>query len=41
MEVFSGPDGVVRAVKVKCANGVTTRAMTKLCVLPMDEDQDS
>lgn len=37
VQVHPGVDGVVRVVSVRVANGrVLKRALTKICILPMD-----
>lgn len=35
IRVFPGPDGVVRVAEVRTSSGVITRAMVKLCPLPL------
>lgn len=35
-ELHPGPDGVVRVISVQCTNGLFKRAVTKVCVLPLD-----
>ncbi|KAL7723220.1 hypothetical protein ACLKA6_015992 [Drosophila palustris] len=37
VETYPGPDGLVRAVKLKTASGEMTRPITKLAVLPSSE----
>ncbi|XP_037940331.1 uncharacterized protein LOC119673165 [Teleopsis dalmanni] len=37
IEIIPGPDGVVRVVVVRTKNGVFRRAVTKLCILPVND----
>lgn len=39
IEVFPGADGVVRTASVKTIRGLMQRPATKLCVLPIDNDE--
>ena len=39
-EVFTGPDGKVRVVRVKSSKGTYKRPVCKLVLLPPDEDED-
>lgn len=42
VELHPGQDNLVRVVSVKTANNVTKRTITKLCKLPVhNEDKDS
>lgn len=34
--LIPGKDGIVRVVKIKTATGEISRAVTKICVLPID-----
>lgn len=36
LEQHPGPDGEVRVVSIKCASGVKKRAISKVCVLPVE-----
>lgn len=39
IEIFPGKDGHVRIIKLRTPDGVYTRAVTRLCVLPIDDNQ--
>ncbi|XP_039453056.1 uncharacterized protein LOC120431985 [Culex pipiens pallens] len=39
IEIFPGNDGHVRVVKLRTPDGLYTRAITRLCVLPIDDNQ--
>lgn len=40
-EVFPGPDGLVRVARVRTNQGIYTRSVRKLAVLPNDDDADA
>jgi hypothetical protein len=38
IEVYPGGDKKVRTVSIKTANGITPRSITKICLLPIDDN---
>ena len=40
LQVYPGPDGVVRSASVKTAHGITHRPSVKLCLLEADSSED-
>jgi len=37
-EVHPGADGIIRVVTIKTSHGLTKRALTKICILPIEDD---
>ncbi|KYQ53529.1 hypothetical protein ALC60_00055, partial [Trachymyrmex zeteki] len=37
-EIHAGKDGMVRVVTIKIANGLIKRALSKVCILPIDDN---
>lgn len=38
VETHPGSDGITRVVTVKTGHGVSKRALSKLCILPIDDN---
>lgn len=38
VELFPGPDGIARVASIKTSKGIVKRALTKLCPLPMEDN---
>ena len=41
IELHPGCDGHTRVVSLRMGNGVTRRAVKKICVLPLDSEEDT